>query len=80
MVGVGHQLGAEHDSTPRSGVEAPRLLKNGASPDCIVVVVVVCCCVLFVACWLCVVVWCGGMCWVVVSVRWVCGGFVVGLW
>ena len=34
-------FGREYDSTPQSRVEAPRLLKNGASPVCIVVVVVV---------------------------------------
>ena len=27
-IGLGHQLGREHDSTPQSGVEAPRLLKT----------------------------------------------------
>ena len=37
---MGRLLGGEHDSTPQSGVEAPRLLKNGASPYCIIVVVV----------------------------------------
>ena len=31
-IGLGHLLGREHDSTPQSGVEAPRLVK-GASPD-----------------------------------------------
>ena len=27
-IGLGHLLGREHDSTPQSGVEAPRLLKK----------------------------------------------------
>ena len=27
-IGVGHLLGREHDSTPQSGVEAPRLKKR----------------------------------------------------
>ena len=37
-IGLGHLLGKEHDSTPQSGLEAPRLL-NGASPDWIIAVV-----------------------------------------
>ena len=41
-IGLGHLLGREHASAPQgeSGVEAPRLLKNGASLDCVVAVVV----------------------------------------
>ena len=27
-IGLGHLFGTEHDSTPQSGVEAPRLLKQ----------------------------------------------------
>ena len=38
---MGQLLGREHDSTPQSGVEAPRLLKNGASPDCTIAAVAV---------------------------------------
>ena len=43
-IGLGHLLGREHDSTPQSGVEAPRgasaspRKKNGASLDWIIVV------------------------------------------
>ena len=82
---MGHQLGREHDSTPQSGVEAPRL-QNGASPDCIVVVVVVVCSCVVVLC--CVLVWCVAVCWCVlvfvcvgmcagVVLVWCCGGGVV---
>ena len=37
-IGLGNILGREHDSTPQSGVEAPRLSKRSLSPDCILVV------------------------------------------
>ena len=36
---MGRLLGREHASTPQSEVEAPRLLKQSPSPDCIIVVV-----------------------------------------
>ena len=34
-IGSGRLHGRDHDSTPQSGVEAPRLLKRSLSPDCI---------------------------------------------
>ena len=38
-IGLGRLVGRERDSTPQSGVEAPRLLKKEPPQNCIVVVV-----------------------------------------
>ena len=51
LVGLGHQLGREHDSTPQSGVEAPRLSKRSLSR--LFCFCCCCCCVVYV----CVEVW-----------------------
>ena len=59
-IGLGHPLGREHDSTPRSGVEAPRLIKRSLSR------LYSCSCCVCSVCWcVCCCVCCGmccGMC------------------
>ena len=69
-IGLGHLLGREHDSTPQSGVEAPRLLKRSLSRlycCCFVVLlfccVLLCCCVVVLLCCCVVVLLCVVVCY-----------------